>query len=223
MKKVIFRWISITAILFISNTAFAGSLMPIGVNDRYIYDKYDSEHSWSFYIQGLEQVEIEGVDYIRVAMVNEDGAGSYEEELGRSTEKAMYLESGDILFQIAPIGTIWSYPSSYDDSGTGAIVNEIVSIETVTVPYGTFSNTYVQQAYFDPDDPLLENSPYWYEYIVPNIGWVKQVDYWSSPTAILELRDITTVPVPAALWLFISGVLSLVTFAKGRGLRGQFT
>lgn len=220
MKKVtLLSRISITAILFVSNTSFAGLLMPIGVNDLYIYDKYNStnpQDKWTMYIQGLEQVDIGGIEYIKTDMINEDGAGSHDEDLSRSTETALYFKNGDILFQIAPIGTTWSYPSYYASLGSGNIVNEIVGIETVTVPYGTFDNTYVQQAYFDPDDPLLDNTPYWYEYIVPDIGWVKQVDYWTPGTAIVELKDITTVPIPVAMWMFISGMLSLTALAKRR-------
>lgn len=220
MKKgALFRWISIPAILFISNTSFAGLLMPIGVNDLYVYDVHQGTDSWTSYIQGLEVVNIGGIDYTKIAEWEEHISGvkeDYEEELFRCTETVIYFENGEIGLQTAPIGTNWSYPSFKQGLGSGVIVNEIVSIETVTVLYGTFSNAYVQQAYFDPDNPLLDNTPFWYEYIVPDVGWVKQVDYWSSPTEILELRDITTVPIPAAMWMFISGIISLATFAQSR-------
>ncbi len=110
----LYRWSSISIIallLLIKNNAFAASLMPIGVNDLYIYDKHDSVNSWAVYLWGIETVDMGGIEYINIAMLNEDGTGSYEEELGRSTENAMYFENGNIGFQIAPIGTTWSYPS----------------------------------------------------------------------------------------------------------------
>jgi hypothetical protein len=195
--------------------------MPIGVNDLYVYDVHQGTESWTSYIQGLEIVEIGGLEYTKIAEWEEYSVGvkeGYEEELMRSTENVIYFENGNIGLQIAPIGTKWSYSSFHESLGTGVIYNEIVSIETVTVPYGTFSDTYVQQAYFDPDDPLLDNTPYWYEYIVPDIGWVKQVDHWSSPTVTLELRDITTVPIPTAVWLLSSGLLTLIGLSKGKKL-----
>lgn len=210
----------IAALLLIPDISFAGLLMPIGVNDRYIYDKYNSSNpqdKWTMYIQGLELVNIGGIEYIRTDMFNEDNNGSHDEGLSRSTETALYFENGDIMLQIAPIGTTWSYSSYHDDLGSGVIYNEIVNIESVTVPFGTFDNAYVQQAYFDPDDPLMGNSPYWYEYVVPDIGWVKQVDYWTPGIAVVELREITTVPIPATILLFVSGLAGL---ASGRIKRG---
>lgn len=220
MKKVkSFRWISTIAILFYSNISFAGLLMPISVNDLYIYDVRQGTDSWNFFIQGLEVIDIGGVEYTKIAQWEEHISGvkeDYKEELFRSSETAVYFENDSIGLQIAPIGTTWSYPSFKQSLGSGVIVNEIVSIETVTLPYGIFTDAYVQQAYFDPDNPLLDNSPFWYEYIVPDVGWVKQVDYWSSPTEILELSGKTTVPIPTTALLFVSGILSLFSLSKGR-------
>jgi hypothetical protein len=199
----------IATLLLISNTSFAGLYMPIGVNDLYIYDKHNSLESWVFTIQGLELVDVGGVDYLKIRSCNESGDGICDEVLMRSTENAVYSPDGSIGFQIAPIGTTWNTPKYHDDLGTGINVHEIIAIETVAVPYGTFNNAYVHQVYFNPDDPLLDNTPYWYDYIVPDVGWVKQVDYWSNPTEILELRDITTVPIPATILLFVSGLAGL--------------
>lgn len=199
-KHKLFKWNSMPVIalsLLFSNVGVAGLLMPIFENTTYTYIKHDSaipQNEWIVQLQGLEQVDLSGQEFVKVAMSNEDGSGSYDEILMRSTENAVYSPDGSIGFQIAPIGTTWNTSKYHDGLGTGINVHEIIAIETVSVPYGTFDNAYVHQVYFDPDNPALSNTPYWYEYIVPNIGWVKQVDYWCSNDGplVLELSEVTT-------------------------------
>jgi hypothetical protein len=214
-QNILAGWISglCSAVLFlISNTAFAGILMPINVGDVYTYNKYEStapENHWSFYIEALEQVDVGTQEYIKIGTSNEHGTNDYDEALIRSTENAVYDVDGNIVFQTAPIGTTWSRPSYWDGLGSGVEVSKIISIESVTVPFGIFDNAYVHQVYFDPDDPLSSNTQYWYEYVVPDIGWVKQVDYtWTSNgPAISELTQITTVPTPSSILLYGTGLL----------------
>jgi len=196
----------------ISSPAFAGLLMPSDVNDLYIYNKRDSAippNEWVFTVQGLERVEVGGQQFINARMWNEHGTGDSDEGLSRSTENAVYSDDGSIFWQIAPVGTTWSYPSFQEGLGSGTNYNEIIGIESVTVPYGTFSNAYVHEVYFDPDNSSLENTPYWYEYIVPDVGFVKQVDYFwpTNGPAIVELAQINhaNVPEPATVMLLGMG------------------
>lgn len=171
-----------------------------------------------FLLQGMENVDIGGQQFIRVASWNEDGAGGYLEQVVRSTDNALYGADGSIIFQIAPIGTTWSNPEFHDGLGSGVSYHEIINIESVTVPYGTFSNAYVDRAYFDPDNPAFSNAPFWYEYVVPDVGWVKQVDYWASPNGpvTIELAQVSTVPIPSAFWMFGSGGLWMAALMKRR-------
>ena len=216
------KYLLITSILFTLvpvHSTFAALLMPLDVNDVYIYDKHDSAippNEWTMLVQGLERVDIGGQQYVKVAMWNESGIGDYEESIFRSTETAVYTDDGSMGWQIAPIGTTWSFPSFRDSEGSGSIVNEIISIESVTVPYGTFNNAYVQRVYFDPDDPYLPNTAYWYEYLVQGVGLIKQVDYtWpTNVPRIQELVQITSVPIPATVWLFGSGLIGLIGIAR---------
>ena len=201
------------------HSVLAALLMPLDVNDLYTYNKRDSAApptEWIMLIQGLNTVDIEGQQYVNASTWNSHGTGDYGEGLFRSTETAVYSDDGSMEWQIAPIGTTWSFPSFRDSEGSGSIVNEIISIESVTVPYGSFDNVYVQRVYFDPDNPSLPNTDYWYEYLVQGIGLVKQVDYtWSTNVPyITELAQISSVPIPAAAWLFGSGLIGLIGLAR---------
>ena len=216
------KYLLITSILFTLvpvHSTFAALLMPLDVNDLYIYNKHDSAippNEWTVTIQGLEYVDVAGQQYVKAGSWNTHGDGNYDEFLFRSTETAVFTDDGSMVWQIAPIGTTWSFPSFRDSEGSGSTVNEIISIESVTVPYGTFDTAYVYQVYFDPDDPLLPNTAYWYDYVVPGVGFVKQIDYtWPTNVPyIQELVQITSVPIPAAVWLFGSGLIGLIGIAR---------
>jgi len=84
-----------------------------------------------------------------------------------------------LKYQTAPVGTKWIYYE--EDSGFNYTVTEIVAIEPVTVPYGTFDTAYKHRAYrCEFPDGSGTKSPYWYDWIVPGVGIVKQVNYWVS-------------------------------------------
>ena len=160
------RYLLIFNIFFILvpvHSTCAALLMPLDVNDLYTYSKRDSAippTEWTMLIQGLERVDIGGEQYVNAATWNSHGTGDYGEDLFRSTETAVFTDDGSMVWQIAPIGTTWSFSSFRDGEGSGMTVNEIIAIESVTVPYGTFNNAYVQQVYFDPDDPSLPNTDF---------------------------------------------------------------
>jgi hypothetical protein len=218
MKKYLFIINILLAIVPIQS-ALAALLIPLDVNDLYIYNKHDSAsppNEWTVLIQGLEYVDVGGQQYVKAGTWNENGYDDYNELLIRSTENAVYTDDGSVMYQMAPVGTTWSFPSSRGSEGTGMDVNEIIAIESVTIPYGTFNNAYVHRVYFDPDDPLLPNTAYWYDYIVPGVGFVKQIDYsaYSNSPKVMELVQITSVPIPAAVWLFGSGLIGLIGVAR---------
>lgn len=217
MKKYILI-INVLFSLGTCNSALAALLVPFNVGDIYTYNKHDSAippNEWTVTRQALEYVDVGGQQYIKVGSWNTHGDGNYSEFLIRSTENAVYAEDGSLIDQIAPVGTTWGFSSSWDGS-SGTQINEIIAIESVTVPYGTFDTAYVHRAYFDPDDPSLPNTAYWYDYIVPGYGFVKQVDYtWSSNTPYTEeLVQITSVPIPGAVWLIGSGLIGLMGFVR---------
>lgn len=215
------KYLLIGSILFMLapiHSTFAALVLPLDVNDLYIYNKRDSATpatEWTTTIKGLERVDVGGQQFVKAGGSNSHGDGNYEEFVFRSTETAVYGPDGSVVWQVAPIGTAWSFSSSWDGV-SGMTISEIISIESVTVPYGTFNNAYVHQVYFDPDDPSLSNTAYWYDYIVPGVGSVKQIDYtWSRNVPIIEeLVRIVSVPNPSTIWLLGFGLIGLIGSAR---------
>jgi hypothetical protein len=204
--------------LLISSTAYTIDMWPMQVGMWWELDKHDSAvppHTWTVRSEVIGTVTIGTQEYFNVAVWDYEPGGSYKEIPIRSTNIAAYYYDGvgeRLGWQIAPVGTKWSF-THVSGGETGQIVREIISIEPVTVPYGTFSNAYVHRNYFDPDDPSTPNSPYWYEYFVPGVGMVKEVDYaWPSsyyPPTVQELKVIGVVPEPVSSILFITGGATL--------------
>ncbi len=205
------------------HSAFATLLFPLDVNVTYLYNKHNSANppdEWTVSVQGLEYVDVAGQQYVKVGSWNTHGDDNYNEFLFKSTENAAYTADGAMAYQTASVGTTWSFSSFWDDI-PGKNVCKITAIESVTVPYGAFDNAYVHQVYFDPDDPLLPNTAYWYDYIVPGVGYVKQIDYtWSANAPYIEELVLVTnplpvpVPVPATAWMFGAGLIGLIAVAR---------
>lgn len=203
--------------------AEAASLFPSEVGVVYEYNKHDSaapQNEWTVRMENLEQVTVGPHQYIKIGEWGYDGPGDYSEYLVRFTDTAAYAPDGSdesLVLQIGPVGTTWDFPHSLGVD-TGKTVKEIISIEPVTVPYGTFDDTYVLKNYFDFDDPLKDNSPFWYEYVVPGVGIVKEVDYNLLPgqlypphiqeLASLERPVVTPEPLSAVLLLVGGGALA---------------
>jgi len=175
-------------------------LHPLYVGLKYVYNRTDGEGSadWTVEREFVEKMTANSKDYYQLRSWNYDNDGQYE--IGgfvRSTQNAVYSynPSGDDLqFQAAPVGTMWTF---YEEHGSGLNykVIEIVAIEELTVPYGTFC-AYKHRKYRHNDSG--DYSPYWYEWIVPGVGMVKEEDYWTdNPPAIMELVSVTSVPEAA--------------------------
>ncbi len=213
--------------LIITKLAFADQIWPVQVGDWYEYTAHDSaipqQHEWTSRTVFGSKTILGSQEYFNMTNTDSLGDGTVfriENWYGRVTENAVYSFGwyGNIYetldFQIAPVGTKWS---SLVQSGTknGMQVVEIVGIEPVVVPYGSFNNAYIHKTYFDPSDSSLHNSPEWYEYIVPGFGFVKSVDYWrgNAPTT-LELVHTSVTPEPASMLLFGLGGISLGFFRR---------
>jgi hypothetical protein len=106
----------------------------------------------------------------------------------RSTDSAMYLFdhfTGNEIrdWQNAPTGTTWTVDYGYGDSNTA----EIVAIETVVVPAGTFPGCIKIHKYDHNED--ID----WYEWVKPGFFMVKWVDHFNNEStaspAVYELHS----------------------------------
>lgn len=231
LSKLMLKLLVALVIAFgFSGFANAASLFPQDVGVWYEYNKHDSadpQNEWTVKLEVLDKVTVGGIEYSKMGEWGYDGPGDYSEFLIRSTETAVYSFDGvneSLSLQIAPEGTQWEFPYTLGGQ-TGKKVKEIISIEQVTVPYGTFGNAYVHRAYFDFDDSSIGNSPYQYEYIVPNVGLVKEVDYnlrpeELNPPYVQELArvgvNVVLEPVSCVLFLLGAGALGSRSLLRKR-------
>jgi hypothetical protein len=183
-------------------------LWPLHVGKRYNYTRRDANDpdGWSMDYEATERVVIDSQEYFRVQVWNY-GNDAATEDAGfvRSTEDALYgyNPNGEeyLEFQKAPVGTKWNFHQEQSDDLDYKVI-EIVAIEPLTTPYGSFAEAYKHRRFrcVNPDDLNQGRSPDWYEWVVPGIGKVKEEDYWADyPPAVMELTSIETSPGPAML------------------------
>lgn len=213
-----FRFISIACMFPISSAltfnAYAAVVWPVEVGQTWTYLRTDNNgQSWgvdlSFY---GTQIGIDGELYYSYTNYNYTNSGDTKYNAIRSTEDAVYFinDGGDPAFRLyESVGATWMM---------GVDLVERMPNESVHVPYfgqnGSGNDIYMDAYVFRMED-TVENSPYWYEYFVPGIGLVGEVDYWSDvPPTVLQLASVTTVPLPPAIWLFGAGVLGLTGVAR---------
>ncbi|MBU1056500.1 MAG: VPLPA-CTERM sorting domain-containing protein [Proteobacteria bacterium] len=124
----------------------------------------------------------------------------------RSTETQIFewdSEVGETLFfQIDAVGTTWSH-------STNNTVEILDDDFIVNIPYGLGTYSAYQLGFSDPDGP-------WNMYVVPNLGIVQMDLFDEDPSHILKLKNISSVPIPGAIWLLGSGLIGLV------GIRRKF-
>ena len=182
-------------LLAMVGTAFAEPLFPLHVGLRWEFNRQDNiGNEWTVYMEVDHQQTFDSLTYFHLQRLNYENDGALEDmDYFRSTEQAVYWynPSGTdyVVHQAAPIGTKWHYPLEQGDY----IVREIVAIEAVTVPYGTFDDAYQQKVYtcLNPGDLGQGKSTDWYEWVVPGVGFVKQVNDWvGNPPATMELVDV---------------------------------
>ena len=172
-------------------------LHPLHLGLRYAYNRTDGDGvtNWTVAREFIEKMTANSMDYYRLRSWNYDNDGQYE--VGgylRSTQNAVYSynpSDDDLQFQAAPVGTTWTLYEEHE-SGLNYKVIEIVAIEEVTVPYGTFW-AYKHRRY--RHNNTGDNSPYWYEWIVPGVGIIKEEDYWveegQTAPMVMELISIS--------------------------------
>jgi hypothetical protein len=182
IAKVFLPIICALTFLFIPDFSVAGKLLfPLTTGQKMISIRSDNTgNSWSVTGEVAEEVTLGSKSYFRLVIRNYNNEAEYDEIYFRSTEKEVYFYEGTkefLAFQVAPVGTKWV---------TGDTVREITAIEAVTVPYGG-----PYQAYVHRNHKPSKNSPYWYTYIVPGVGMVKEVDFYTSNApAISELVNV---------------------------------
>lgn len=186
------------------------------------------------YIVGefTEKLNLNSMDYYLLESWELDSGDLPEPvDLVRSTETGVYSYSpaGDLLqFQKARVGTTWTLYEPHS-SGLNYKVIEIVAIEQVTVPYGTFNKAYKHRRYrcADPADLSQGYSPDWYEWIVPGVGVVKKVDYWGEfeieelVSAYSELEDNMAATLAFFDESLSSGTLEGIGKGKGKKQLGD--
>lgn len=161
----------------------------------------EAGQEWTITHQYLEEVYLGGNNYFHMREHNYT-PGETEDLYVRSDADGAYSWHGiseSLDFQIAPVGTSWTTPGT---SGTDMI--EIIGIESVSVPYGGPYEAYVYRKH-----NIDENSPYWYQYWVPDLGQVRVIDYWEDYPQTMELisvtLDSTVIPAPGSLLLATVG------------------
>ena len=182
---------------------FAESFMPLHVGQIWEFIRYDANDptGWSVTIEVGSQAVFDSLDYFQVQSWNYENDGQVE-DFGyfRPTEQALYgynpAGADVVVFQKGPVGAKWSVYEG--GGGYGYTVREVVAVESVTVAYGTFDQAYKHRMYqcHDPNDLGLGQSAYWYEWVVPGMGIVKEEDHWTDyPPAIEELVGMRIAPV----------------------------
>jgi len=161
-------------LLAMVGTTFAEPLLfPFQVGQQYEFHKWDSDdpvNEWTVLWEVESQIIIGSFDYFQIREWNYDNDGTFDDfPYVRSTEGELYIYGSpdNLDFQKADLGTSWSYYEP-DTSGMNYKYIEIVAIEPVTVPYGTFTTAYKhRKCLCEFPDGSGNKSPYWYEWIVP--------------------------------------------------------
>ena len=183
----------------------AEPLIPLYEGQVFTYHRWDTSNpaGWSVLMEVMgQEITLGSHEYFHVQVWNYENDSEFTEEgYHRSTEQAAYVYGPDgreyVAHQKAPVGTRWSVAQEYE--GYRYRTAEIVAIESVTVPYGTFDGAYKHRFYlcYDPDNLSLGKSADSYQWIVPGIGPVKQETYFLTdyPPAIMELVGMSVAPV----------------------------
>jgi hypothetical protein len=195
VRKSLGIFLLVPCLLLIAGIVTAAPLWQLHVGDWSTFTKTDSlSNTWTVTanVTGTQTFEVGGInkEYFVIRQTNYDNDGHFVDMYMRSEGNNGYMYNGtgeDLFAQAADVGTTWNYPCYEEGYGIGTRYLEIIAIEPVTVPYGTFLTAYVVRA---REVFAGYTSPYVYNYFVPGFGMVKEVDYWAdnAPTT----AEITT-------------------------------
>jgi hypothetical protein len=179
--RVIF---GISLFLFIAVPANAATLWHLQVGQVWQSIRTDSlNNSWNVELTILGQEVRDSQTYFHARQWNYRNDGQLVDWYFRSTEDAVYFwGSGgeNALIRSGAVGETWT---------VGDEVTTIMDPEQITVPYGGPYTAVVNRK------NKVGGSPYWYEYVVPEIGWVQEVDYYTdNAPKINQLVSISTIP-----------------------------
>jgi hypothetical protein len=174
--------------------AVPAPLWPLQVGQWYEYQRSDSAGNvWTVRLDVVEEVTLDSQDYFHIHQIGY-GEGRPEDDFYiRSTDDAIYsywsyTGAGEVLSFITsqPEGYSWTTPGSKPGRQD---IRTYVGTEKVEVPYGGPYTAYVYEISWDTNNDGIADSPSWFEYLVPGIGIVKEIDYntETNPPKVQEL------------------------------------
>ena len=136
--------------------------------------------SWTSTLQIMGKEVLNGRTYLQMRHSNYE-SGLVENFKIRIADSQVYalMDTEELLmWQTGPVGMVWN---------VGDKQIKIRAINYVTTPYGGPYPAYV----FENHVPA-QNSPCWYEYYIPGLGGIREVDHWvDNAPVIQELYDIS--------------------------------
>jgi hypothetical protein len=193
-KHFLFPSLAILVPFLINGMANSADLWPMKIGQKFIYKRTDSANppnSWNNEMEVIKKENVCSKEYFKIRIHNYSNEGETEYLYGRSTENQFCDCEPDSGIECcvdasAPVGTTWT---------CGDELSQIMETETVTVPFGGPFTAVVFRKHNEDE----ENLPYWYQYnyTVPGLGYVKEVDWWNdNPPITTELVEIQYPAMP---------------------------
>jgi hypothetical protein len=189
MRSVVKVSLALLLLVCLASAVQAAQLWPLKTGAWWEMDKSDyAGNNWTVRIDVHEEVTLDGKKYFRVVEQNYDPFSGYPDDVYgefyiRSTNTEVYAWNGEgagetLAFKTGSVNDSWTY-----DGGTKE--KKIVAIEPVTIPYGGTFTAYVYKHY-----KLINPDNYDLEWVVPDLGWVKEEDHWVDPARIPIIANL---------------------------------
>ena len=156
-------------LFLISNPVTAELLWPLQVGQVLEFTRTDSlNNTWNVELTILNKEIRDSKTYFHARRWNYRDNRDLADMYFRSTDNAVYFWGADgenALIRSDTVGETWT------------VVDEVTTImnsESVTVPYGGPYTAIVNRK------NKVGSNAYWYEYVVPGLGLVKEVDFNTS-------------------------------------------